>query len=87
VTNGARPLAPGGRHSSQVGTLLDRIVAAAADEVPDPEPPDDALPPVPAELDPPPPLGVDPVAELPDIAVCAAVGPVLALIVGKVTAP
>lgn len=67
MTNGARPLAPAGGHSSQVGTLLDRAVVPVPDDVLDPEPPDDVLPPVPAAFDPPPPLEVEPVAELPDV--------------------
>jgi hypothetical protein len=96
VTNGARPLAPAGGHSSQVGTLLDRAVVPVADEVPDPEPPDDVLPPVPAAFDPPLPPEVDPVAELPDVVtvvvvvagpVCGALAAVVAPVVGKVTAP
>jgi hypothetical protein len=96
VTNGARPPAPAGGHSNQLGTLLDRAVVPVPDEVPDPEPPDDVLPPGPAAFDPPPPLEVDPVAELPDVVpvvavvagpVCVALAPVVAVVVDRVTAP
>jgi hypothetical protein len=96
VTNGARPLAPAGGHSSQVGTLFDRAVVPVPDGVPDPELPDDVLPPVPAAFDPLPPLEVDPVAELPDVVpvvavvagpVCVALAAVVAMVVGRVAAP
>ncbi len=89
MTNGARPLAPAGGQSSQVGTLLDRAVVPVTDELADPEPPADVLPPVPAEFDPPPPLEVDPVAEPPDVVPVAAAVVVFAVVVvaGKVTAP
>jgi hypothetical protein len=97
VTNGARPPAPVGGHRSQVGTLLDRAVVPVPDEVPDPEPPDVVLLPVPAVLDPLAPLEVGPVAEVPDVvpvAVVVVAGPVwvalaavVTLVVGDVTAP
>jgi hypothetical protein len=89
VTNGARPLAPAGGHSSQVGTLLDRAVVPVLPVV--------VLPPVPAALDPPPPPEVEPVAEVPDVVpvaavvvarpVCVAPAAVVAVGVGRVAAP
>jgi hypothetical protein len=96
VTNGARPVAPAGGHTSQAGALLDRAVVPVAEELLDPVPADVAPPPVPAALDPPPPLEVDPVAELPDVVpvvvavaglVCVAAVAVVAVVVGRVTAP
>jgi hypothetical protein len=76
--------------------LLDRAVVPVAEEPANPVPDDDVLPPVPAELDRPPPLEVDPVAEFPVVVpvvfavaglVCVALVPVVAVVVGKVTAP
>jgi hypothetical protein len=94
VTNGARPPAPFGGHSSQVGALLDRAVVPVVDEVPGPEPPADVLVPVPAAFDRPPPLEVDPVGEIPAIVpvagaglVCVVLAAAVAVAVGNVTAP
>jgi hypothetical protein len=95
VTNGARPEALVGGHSSQAGALLDRVVVPVAEELLDPVPADVVPPPVPAAFDPPPPLEVDPVAELPDVvpvvvavAGLVCVAPVaVVVIVGNVTAP
>jgi len=65
-------------------------------EPPDPVPADVVLPAVPAALDRPPPLEVDPVAEFPVVVpvvfavaglVCVALVAVVAVVVGKVTAP
>jgi hypothetical protein len=41
VTNGAIPVAPGGGHSSQAGTLLELVAAPTAEAPADPERPDD----------------------------------------------
>jgi hypothetical protein len=95
VTNGARPEALVGGHSSQAGALLDRVVVPVAEELLNPVPADVVPPPVPAAFDPPPPLEVDPVAELPDVvpvvvavAGLVCVAPVaVVVIVGNVTAP
>jgi len=92
VTNGARPPAPVGGHSSQPGTLLDRAVVPVPDEPADPVLADVVLRPIPAAFEPPPPPDVDPAAEVPDVVPVAAVvaGPVaavVAVVVGNVTAP
>ena len=76
--------------------MLDRAVVPVAVEPPDPVPADVVLPAVPAALDRPPPLEVDPVAEFPVVVpvvfavaglVCVALVVVVAVVVGKVTAP
>ena len=95
MTNGARPLAPVGGHSSQTGTLLNRAVVPVAEEPPEPVLPDGALPPPPAldvELDAAPRLDVDPVVAPPAVvavwgAVAEAAGAAALVVVGRVTAP
>jgi hypothetical protein len=76
--------------------LLDRAVVPVAEEPPDPVPAEVVLPAVSAALDRPPPLEIDPVAELPVVVpvvfavaglVCVALVVVVAVVVGKVTAP
>ena len=77
ATNGARPLAPVGRHSSQFGALLDRAVVPLADPPPEPLLPDVVPPPVAPDRDPAP--KADPVEELPAVEPPAVAPPVVAL--------
>lgn len=96
MTKGARPLAPLGRHSSQSGVLLDRVVAPVAEELPEAALPDVVLPlpfALDGEPDPAPPVEADPVAEPPVIVAVGAAEfvatgvPAALVIVGSVTAP